>query len=103
MSKMSRILLAVLCMALVSYLPRVLPLAVRKKIQSPFLRSFLYYVPFAALGALTFPHILYSTGHLVSATVGMVVAFALAFRGKGLLTVAVAAAIAVYLCQLFLV
>lgn len=100
---MNRILLAVLCMAFVSYLPRVLPMALRKKIESPFLRSFLYYVPFAVLGALTFPHILYSTGHLASAVVGMVVAFTLAFRGKGLLTVAVAAAIAVYLCQLFLV
>ena len=99
---MTRILVAVSLMAFVSYLPRVLPMAIRKKIKSPFFRSFLYYVPFAVLGAMTFPNILYSTGDFTSALAGMAAALLMAFWGKGLLTVAVSASIVVYLCQLLL-
>lgn len=43
-------------MAGVSYLIRVLPLTlIRKEIQSRFLRSFLYYVPYVTLAVMTFP------------------------------------------------
>ncbi len=100
---MRRILLAVLIMAFVTYIPRVLPMAfVKKKIKSKFLRSFLFYVPFAVLGAMTFPSILYSTGNLYSALIGMVVALVLASLGKGLLTVAISALLSVYLFQLLI-
>lgn len=100
---MGRILLAVLLMALVSYLPRVTPLVfLREKIKSPFIQSFLYYVPYAVLGAMTFPAILSATGNTVSALVGFGVALLLAFFEKGLLTVAICAALAVYLSQFFL-
>ncbi len=97
---MRRILLAVFLMAIVTYIPRVLPMAfVKKRIKSKFLRSFLFYVPFAVLGAMTFPSILYSTGNLYSALTGMIVALVLAFLGKGLLTVAISSVLAVYLFQ----
>lgn len=100
---MRRILLAVLIMAIVTYIPRVLPMAfVKKKIKSKFLRSFLFYVPFAVLGAMTFPSILYSTGNLYSALIGMVVALVLASLGKGLLTVAISSLLSVYLFQLLI-
>ena len=66
------------------------------------LRSFLYYVPYAALGAMTFPGILYSTGDLSLAIAGMSVALLLSFYGKGLLPVAVGAIAAVYAIQFFL-
>ncbi|HBK69953.1 MAG TPA: branched-chain amino acid transporter [Firmicutes bacterium] len=98
---MVRTLLAVCFMAFVSYLPRVLPMAfMQKRIQSRFLRSFLYYVPFAVLGAMTFPRILYSTGNFYSSLLGMSVALILAFLDKGLMTVTVSALISVYLFQL---
>ena len=43
MRDLSWILTAVLVMALVTYLPRMVPLVfLKKKIQSPFIRSFLY-------------------------------------------------------------
>ena len=43
----------ILVMAAVTYLIRMLPLALsRKEITSPFIRSFLYYVPYACLAAL---------------------------------------------------
>lgn len=87
-------------MALVTYLIRMLPLtAFRRPIRSRFVQSFLTYIPFAVLGAMTFPEVLYSTGDLRTAAAGVVVAVALAWRGKGLLTVAVAACGAVAAAQ----
>ena len=91
----------VLVMAIVTYLIRMLPLAAfRKKITSRFIRSFLYYVPYAVLSAMTFPAILYATGSLPSALVSLAVALALAWMEKSLLTVAVAASAAAFLIQL---
>ena len=56
------VLAATAVMALVTYLPRMLPMAViKRKIQNRFIRSFLTYVPYAVLSAMTFPAILYST------------------------------------------
>jgi len=87
-------------MAAVTYLIRMLPLVVfRKPIQNRFIKSFLYYVPYAVLGAMTFPAILYSTSHLASAAVGLAVSVILAWFGRGLLTVAVSACAAVYLTE----
>lgn len=55
---------AVLVMAVVTYLPRALPLTLlRRPVKSRFLRSFLYYMPFAVLGAMTFPAILVRDRH----------------------------------------
>lgn len=52
-------------MAGVTYLIRALPLVIFKgKITNRFVQSFLYYVPYAVLGAMTFPSILFSTGNL---------------------------------------
>ena len=54
-------------MALTTYLIRMLPMTIfRKPIRSRFLRSFLYYVPYACLTAMTFPSILSSAGSLAA-------------------------------------
>ena len=46
-------------MAVTTYLIRMLPLTLfQKKIRNRYLRSFLYYVPYACLAAMTFPAIL---------------------------------------------
>ena len=90
-------------MAGVTYLIRMLPLTVfRKEIKSRFVMSFLHYVPYAVLGAMTIPDVLYSTGNMGTALVGLTVAVLLAWRGKGLLTVAIAACVAVAAAQLVL-
>ena len=61
---MTRVIICVILMAIVTYIPRALPITVfRKKIKSKYVRSFLDYTPYAVLGALTFPDIFYSTGH----------------------------------------
>jgi branched-subunit amino acid transport protein len=88
-------------MAAVTYLIRMIPLTVfRKKIQNQFLRSFLYYVPYACLMAMTFPAVLYATGNIWSAAAGVAVALILAFREKSLAVVALFACIAVFLVGL---
>lgn len=87
-------------MALVTYLVRVLPMAIfRKKINNRFVQSFLYYVPYAVLSAMTFPAIFDSTGSRLGATAGCVAALVLAYFRKGLLLVAVGAAAAAFLVQ----
>lgn len=89
-----------LVMAGVTYLIRMLPLTVfRKEIKSVFIKSFLHYVPYAVLGAMTFPDVLYSTGSLWTALVGLVVAVVMAWRGRSLLTVAIGACLAVAAAQ----
>ena len=90
----------VLVMAVVTYLIRMLPLAAfRRRINSRFIRSFLYYVPYAVLSAMTFPAILYATGSLSSACAALAVALALAWMEKSLLTVAIAASAAAFAVQ----
>ena len=89
-----------LVMAGVTYLIRMLPLTVfRKEIKSVFVKSFLHYVPYAVLGAMTFPDVLYSTGSLWTALVGLEVAIVMAWRGRSLLTVAIGACLAVAAAQ----
>ena len=88
----------VLVMALVTYLIRMLPLtAFRRRIRSRFIRSFLYYVPFAVLSAMTFPAILYATGSIPSAVAALAVALILAWMEKSLLTVALCASAAAFI------
>lgn len=87
-------------MAGVTYLIRMLPLTVfRKEIRSRFVRSFLHYVPYAVLGAMTFPDVLESTGSLWTALAGLIVAVVMAWRGRSLLTVAIGACLTVAAAQ----
>lgn len=90
-------------MAGVTYLVRMLPLVFfRKKIKSRFIRSFLYYVPYAVLAAMTVPAIFYSTGTLLSAILGTAVAVVLSYFGKSLVTVAASSALTVLITELIL-
>lgn len=92
----------IITMALTTYLIRVVPLTVfRKPIKSRFLKSFLHYVPYACLTAMTFPAILTSTASILSGAAALIVAVVLAYRGKSLLTVSLAASAAVMLTELF--
>mgnify|MGYP003308158668 CR=1 FL=1 len=91
-------------MALTTYLIRVIPLTVfRKPIKSRFLKSFLHYVPYACLTAMTFPAILTSTATILSGAAALAVAVILAYRGRSLLTVSLAASAAVMLTEWVLI
>ena len=84
-------------MAVVTYLIRIVPLVLMdREIKNTFIKSFLYYVPYAALASMTFPAILFSTTELVAAVAGLVVAIFMAFREKGLLVVALGACVTVF-------
>ncbi len=87
-----RLLPYVAVMAGVTYLIRMLPFALlRGEIKSNFLRGFLAYIPFAVMGAMTFPSIFYATASLPSAIAGTAVALVLAFFRRSLLVVALGA------------
>ena len=87
-------------MALTTYLIRVLPLTIfRKPIRSRFLRSFLHYVPYACLTAMTFPAILSSTASILSGAAALMVAIILAYRGKSLIVVALSSSAAVLIVE----
>ena len=87
-------------MASVTYLVRMIPLVlVRRKIENIYVRSFLYYIPYSVLSVMTFPAIFFSTGSIVSATVGTFVAVLLSYFKKSLITVAALSALSVFITE----
>ena len=92
-----------LLMAGSTYLIRTIPFVlVNKKIKNNFIRSFLTYIPYAVLAAMTVPAAFFATRHIISAALGLPVALLLGLKGKSLTTVAVAACAAVFVMELFL-
>lgn len=90
-------------MAVVTYLIRMIPLAlIRKKIKNKFILSFLYYVPYAVLSAMVFPAMFFASGNIISAAAGVVVAIAVAFRSNNLVLVAGCSCLSVLLTELVL-
>ena len=98
------IIVCITLMALVTYIPRVLPLVLfRKKLDDGFLKSFLKYMPYGVLAAMVFPGIFYSTSSPVSAIVGTVVALVMSFFKMDLLPVAVCAVLCVFLTEMYII
>lgn len=90
-----------LLMAGSTYLIRVIPFAsIRKKITNRFIQSFLYYIPYTVLTAMTIPAALYATSSVISAAIGLLVAVGVSIKGKSLTVVAAVACIAVFLVEL---
>ena len=83
-----------------TYLIRAVPFAlVKTKIENRFVQSFLSYIPYAVLTAMTIPAVFYATGSVLSATIGLLVAVILALCKRRLIEVAVAACVAVYVVE----
>ena len=92
------LVLYIAVMAGVTYLIRMIPFtAFRREIKSRFFRSFLYYVPYAVLSAMTIPAIFYATGNFTTALVGTAVAVVLAYLDMPLIAVALSASAAALL------
>ncbi len=90
----------ILVMAGVTYLIRAIPFVLcRGKVENKFIKSFLAYVPYAVLGAMTFPAILFSTNGIISGIAGTVTGLVLAYKRKSLLVVAVAACAAAFIAE----
>lgn len=94
------IYLYILVGAGVSLLIRVLPLTlIRRQITNGFLRSFLYYVPYATLAVMTFPAIVDAAEHPLAGVAALLVGVVLSWFGAGLFTVAVCCCVSVFLVE----
>lgn len=90
-------------MAGVTYLIRMLPFVlIKKKIKNKFILSFLHYIPYTVLSAMTVPAIFYSTADTASAVIGFAAAIILSYFEKGLLQVAAFSCAAVFIAEMFL-
>lgn len=99
----AELLIYILVMAVTTYLIRMLPFTLfRKRIESTFLKSFFYYIPYAVLGAMTIPWVFYSTGSFAGALAGTVCAFILAYFNRSLIVVALASCASAYAEQLII-
>lgn len=76
-------------MALATYIPRMIPLTLLEgKELPPVVSGVLRNIPFAVLGALIFPAILFvQEGNLLFGVIGAVVAFLIAGFGGGVMSV----------------
>lgn len=100
---MDRLWILVIGMAVVTYLPRMIPMVILQEIKlHPYLKRFLEFIPFAVLGALIFPGIIYSTSNKESAIFGTVIAVIIALFNVNLVFVVFGAILGVYLWNLFL-
>ena len=98
-----KMLLYVLAMATVTYIIRMIPLVFfKKKITSPFIRSFFYYIPYAVLSAMTIPYVFYSTGDTLSGVIGTAVAFISAMISRSLILVAILTVLTVILATILI-
>ena len=101
MSQGLYIFLAVVVMAVSTYLIRAIPIFFfRKEIKNRWFKSFLYYVPYSVLTAMTFPAIFTATGDTASSLAATVVALVLSFFRRSLVTVAAGAAAAALIVSL---
>ena len=85
MDKQFYIYLAI--MSLITYAIRAIPLVfINKKITNPTIQSFLDYIPYTVLAAMTFPDIFYSTGHLISGIVTTIIIIYASYKELSLIT-----------------
>ena len=97
----SNVYLAILTMAIVTYLIRVIPMVlIRREIKNVTVRSFLHYVPYVTLSVMTFPAILTATASVWSALCALAVAVLLSLKGAKLPVVALAACVTVFAVEL---
>ena len=89
-------------MAAVSFAIRVLPLTlIRRQIRNPFLKSFLFYVPYVTLAVMTFPAIIHATQTPISGLVALIAGIIAAWLGAGLFPVSVICCVLVFVIELF--
>ena len=89
-----------------TYLIRAIPFALmQKKITNRYVRSFLHYIPYAVLAAMTLPAALYATGNVISGVAGLLVGGIFAYKGQGLTLVAMISCVTAFAveCALLLI
>ena len=87
-----------------TYLIRAVPFALlQKKITNRFLQSFLYYIPFSVLAAMTFPTAFHATGSVWAAVIGLCAGGVFAVKGKGMTLVAAVSCVTALAVELLLI
>ncbi|OGO78628.1 MAG: branched-chain amino acid transporter [Clostridiales bacterium GWB2_37_7] len=100
---MLKYIVLIAAMGLVTYLPRMLPIVFLNGVTlTARLKTFLGFIPFAALGALIFPGVFSSTGDTVSALYGLAAVIALSMAKLNLIIVVTGGIAAVYLYQILI-
>ncbi len=95
------VVISIILIFLASFLPRMLPITfINKKIKSQFIRSFLFYVPYAVLASITFPYILYVSDNIYISLAGLAVAVILSLLNQKMVVVAIASVVVVFLLLL---
>ena len=86
---LSYLLISAALMFVATLVPRFVPFVfIKRKVKSPFLKSFLFYLPYAVLATLTFPYVFYSTGSLPAAAIATGVALTLSYFELNMASVA---------------
>lgn len=84
------IMIMIVGMAIVTYIPRMLPFIMFKGKELPsFMQGVLKNVPYATLGALIFPAILFIQEDIWYGLIGAVAAFVAAFMGANVIIVVI--------------
>ena len=96
------LIISLFILAIVTYLPRVIPLILNKQIESNYVKSVLFYMPYCVLGAMTFPAVFYSSENLLFSICGTVVAIVLAYKNQSLIKVAASSVLVIYFMNIFL-
>ena len=98
---MSETWIAILVAAGVSLLVRALPLTlIRRPIRNRFLRSFLYYVPYATLAVMTFPAMIDASEHPAAGIAALAAGTVAAWFGASLFQVAAICCALVFVIEL---
>lgn len=99
----NNIFIYILLMILTTNLIRILPVTIiRKQITNPFIKSFLYYVPYVTLSVMTFPAIIEATGSPIAGACSLVLGTIAAWMGLGLFPVSVICCMIVFILEFFI-
>jgi len=90
-------IICIIIMCLVTILPRAIPITFfTKKIESKWIKDFLFYVPYAVLSSLTFPAIFTCVGNIYIALIATTVAIVLSMFNQKLIIVALISVLTVF-------
>ncbi|MBE4906710.1 AzlD domain-containing protein [Bacillus luteolus] len=96
------IVLMIIGMAVVTYIPRMLPLVFLNGIKlPPFLQGVLKNVPFATLGALIVPGIFLINEDMWFGVIGAITAFVVAYLGANVIMVVLSAIVSLSIYSYF--
>ena len=93
------IYLYIMVSALVSFAVRAVPLTL---IENPFLKSFLFYVPYVTLSVMTFPAIVETTAVPIAGVLALIAGIIAARKGVSMFLVAVICCVIVFAAEMLI-